>query len=242
LIAVRVESKHQYVSSGYWQPTTGYRPLTTALKHLLNKWTLLILAVLKPLGIWGVLGFAFVDASFLGMPVDPIVAGYVWAHPSRLVLYCAMAAAGSALGSIVIYVIGYKSGEVLLVKRMGEKRFNKIKAAFNRHEFLAIMLPSMLPPPTPFKLFVLSAGMAEMRFAHFLAAIFFGRFLRLLFLSFMVIRFGPQIFGFFGGMVHNHQRVAIAVIAAAALIGWWIWRTRKLKSSRKASSSRPAAP
>ena len=53
---------------------------------------------------------------------------------------------------------------MLLVKRMGEKRFNKIKTAFDRHEFLAIMLPSMLPPPTPFKLFVLSAGVAEMRF------------------------------------------------------------------------------
>ena len=143
-----------------------------------------------------------------------------------------MAAAGSALGSIVIYVIGYKSGEVLLVKRMGEKRFNKIRAAFDRHEFLAIMLPSMLPPPTPFKLFVLSAGMAEMRFTHFLAAIFFGRFLRFVILSFLVIRFGPQILGFFGSMAHNHLRAVIAVIATGALIGWWIWRTRKLKSAR----------
>ncbi len=200
------------------------------MKHLLNKWTVLILAVLKPLGIWGVLGFAFVDAAFLGMPLDAIVAGYVWAQPSRLVLYSAMAAAGSALGSIVIYVIGYKSGEVLLAKRMGEKRFNKIKAAFDRHEFLAIMLPSMLPPPTPFKLFVLSAGMAEMRFTHFLAAIFFGRFLRFVVESFLVIRFGPEIVGFLGGMVHNHLRITVAVIATAALIGWWIWRTRKLKS------------
>ncbi len=183
------------------------------MKHLLHKWTLLILAVLKPLGIWGVLGFATVDAAFLGMPLDAIVAGYVWASPHRLVLYSAMAAAGSALGSIVWYVIGYKGGEVLLVKRMGEKRFNQIKAAFDRHEFLAIMLPSMLPPPTPFKLFVLSAGVAEMRFSHFLSAIFFGRLLRFMLLSFLVIRYGPQIVGFFGGMVHNHWRIVIAVIA-----------------------------
>ena len=211
------------------------------MKHLLNKWSLLILAVLKPLGIWGVLGFAVVDAAFLGMPLDPIVAGYVWANPHRLVLYSAVGAAGSALGSIVIYFIGYKGGEVLLVKRMGEVRFNKIKAAFDRHEFLAIMLPSMLPPPTPFKLFVLSAGMAEMRFAHFLAAIFFGRFLRFVILSFLVIRFGPQIVGLLGGVVHHHWRYLVAVLATACLIGWWIWRTRKLKSSRNASSSRAPA-
>jgi membrane protein YqaA with SNARE-associated domain len=197
------------------------------VKHLLAKWTHLILALLAPLGIWGVLGFAFVDASFLGMPLDAIVGGYVYAAPSRFLLLSAMAAAGSALGSIVIYWIGYKGGEVLLVKRIGEGRFNKIKASFDKHEFLAIMLPSMLPPPTPFKLFVLSAGVAEMRFSHFLAAIFFGRFLRFCILSILVIRFGPEIIAFFGNVVHNHARLAIAIVAAAALIGWWIWRLRK---------------
>ena len=148
------------------------------MKHLLNKWTVLILAVLKPLGIWGVLGFAAADAAFLGMPVDGIVAGYSYADPKRFLLYAAMAATGSALGSIVIYFIGYKSGEVLLVKRIGQQRFDRITASFERHGFLAIMLPSMLPPPTPFKLFVLSAGVAEMSFGHFLGAIFFGRLIR----------------------------------------------------------------
>ncbi len=202
------------------------------MKHLLNKWSLLILAALKPLGVWGVLGFAAVDAAFLGMPLDAIVAGYVWANPRRLLLYCATAAAGSALGSILWYVMGYKGGEVLLVKRIGERRFNKIKASFERHEFLAIMVPSMLPPPTPFKLFVLSAGVAEMRFSHFLAATFSGRFLRFVLLSFLVIRFGPQIVDFLGTMMHHHLRSVIAVIAVGVLLGWWIWRVRKLKSAR----------
>ena len=202
------------------------------MKHLLAKWTHWILAVLTPLGIWGVGAFAFVDAAFLGMPLDAIVGGYVYAAPRRFLLLSAMDAAGSALGSIVIYWIGYKGGEVLLVKRIGEERFNKIRASFERHEFLAIMLPSMLPPPTPFKLFVLSAGVAEMRFTHFLAAIFFGRFLRFCILSILVIRFGPEIVGFVGNMVHNHARLAIAILAAAALLGWWIWRLRKQKAAR----------
>src|ERR1035441_9207622 len=117
-----------------------------------------MLSILSPLGIWGVLGFAFVDAALLGMPLDAIVGGYVYANPHRFLLYSAMAAVGSALGSVLIYWIGYKGGEVLLVKRIGEARFAKIRAAFDRHEFLALMLPAMLPPPTPFKLFVLSAG------------------------------------------------------------------------------------
>jgi membrane protein YqaA with SNARE-associated domain len=206
------------------------------LKHLLNKWSLLILAVLKPLGIWGVAGFAAVDAAFLGMPLDAIVAGYSYANPKRLLLYAVMAAFGSALGSIVIYWIGYKGGEVLLVKRIGEKRFAKIKASFERHEFWAVMFPSMLPPPTPFKLFVLSAGVAEMNFGHFLAAIFFGRLIRFSLVSLIVIRYGPQILGLAGGIVHHHLRFLIAAIAVTVLISWWALRLRKKRANRRSES------
>jgi membrane protein YqaA with SNARE-associated domain len=200
---------------------------------------LLILAVLKPLGIWGVAGFAAVDAAFLGMPLDAIVAGYSYANPRKFLLYAVMAAFGSALGSIVIYWIGYKGGEMLLVKRIGEKRFNKIKSSFERHEFWAVMFPSMLPPPTPFKLFVLSAGVAEMNFGHFLAAIFFGRLIRFSVVSLIVIRYGPQILGFAGGIVHNHLRFLIAAIAVTVLITWWALRLRKKRANRQSES--PAA-
>ena len=192
----------------------------------------MVLGLLKPLGVWGIAGFAAVDSAVLGMPLDVIVAGYVWANPHRLLLYCALASAGGALGSSLWYVIGYKGGEVLLVKRIGEKRFRKIQASFEQHEFLALMLPSMLPPPTPFKLFVLSAGVAEVRFGHFLAAIFSGRFVRFVILSFLVIRFGPGIVDFLGSMLHHHLRILIAVLAGGALLGWWIWRARKLRLTR----------
>jgi membrane protein YqaA with SNARE-associated domain len=190
------------------------------LNHLLHNWTALIVALLKPLGIWGVMGFAVVDAAFLGMPLDAIVAGYAYAHPSQFLLCAALAATGSALGSLVFYFIGYKGGEVLLVKRIGQARFEKIRASFERHEFWALMLPSMLPPPTPFKLFVLSAGVAEMDVGRFLAAIFLGRLLRFSLVSLIVIRYGPQILE----LVHHHGRYVIAAVAVAALIGWWVWR------------------
>ncbi len=203
------------------------------MKHLLAKWTALILALLKPLGIWGVLGFAAIDAAFLGMPLDAIVAGYSYSNPKLFLLYALMGAAGSALGSILIYLIGYKGGEVLLVKRIGQARFDKIRASFERHEFWAVMLPSLLPPPTPFKLFVLSAGVAEMNFWHFLGAIFAGRFLRFSLVSLIVIRYGPRILFFIGSAFHHHLRFVIAAIAAGILIGWWIVRLRKRRSQRK---------
>jgi membrane protein YqaA with SNARE-associated domain len=206
------------------------------LKHLLAKWTVLILALLKPLGIWAVPAFAAIDASLLGMPVDPIVAGYAYAHPERLVLYAMLGAAGSALGSIVIYAIGYKGGEVFLVNRIGRARFDKIRSSFERHEFWAIMLPSMLPPPTPFKLFVLSAGVAEMNFWHFLGAIFAGRFLRFSLISLIVIRYGPAILGFLGGALQRHLSFTIAVFAVTALATWWMMRLRKRRALRKLKS------
>jgi len=192
------------------------------------------MAILAPLGAWGVLGFAAVDAALLGMPLDAIVGGYVYAHPNRLLLYALMAATGSALGSVVVYAIGYKMGEVLLAKRMGQARFEKIRASFEKHEFLALMLPSMLPPPTPFKLFVLSAGVAEMSFTRFLSAIFFGRLIRFTLESFLIIRFGPEVVAFIGGAFRNHFNYVIAVIAAVALIGWWIWRVRTARARRAA--------
>ena len=211
------------------------------MKHLLNKWSLLILSVLKPLGIWGVAGFAAVDSAFLGMPLDAIVAGYSYADPKRFLLYAVMAGFGSAVGSIVIYWIGYKGGEVLLVKRIGQQRFDKIKASFERHEFFAIMLPSMLPPPTPFKLFVLSAGVAEMRFSHFLLAIFFGRVIRFSIVPIIVIRYGPAILGLIGAAFHHHLRTVIAVVAVSILLGWWVWRLKKRRRTKAADvESEPA--
>jgi len=89
------------------------------------------------------------------------------------------------------------------------------------------MVPSMLPPPTPFKLFVLTAGVIEMSFTKFLAAIFFGRLFRFCILSLLVIRFGPEIVGFFGSAVHNHLRLTLAIIAVLVLAGCWFWWTRK---------------
>src|ERR1700731_5381853 len=98
-----------------------------------------------------------------------------------------MAALGSALGSIPLYLIGYLGGEEVLRKRISAARFNKIHRSFEKHEFLALMLPGMLPPPTPFKLFVLGAAVFEMRFRDFLVAIFLGRFVRFLVLSVLVL-------------------------------------------------------
>jgi membrane protein YqaA with SNARE-associated domain len=195
------------------------------LGHILARYTAWILSVLAPLGIWGVFAIAFADSALLGMPVDAIVAYYVYQDHRRLLFYVLMASAGSALGSIPLYVIGYKGGEVVLRKRISEERFLRIHGSFERHEFWALMFPGMLPPPMPFKIFVLGAAVFEMRFRDFMAAVFAGRFVRFLVLALLTLWFGPQIVGLVGMVVRRHIFWVLAILLAGVVV-WLVFRGR----------------
>ncbi len=196
------------------------------LKHILASYTKYIQALLIPLGPWGILLIAFVDAAFLGIPMDPLVAYFVYQRPGLFWLYTLMGAAGSALGSVVVYYIGRKSEEMLLEKRIPKQTLQRIRGAFERHEFLALMVPAMLPPPTPFKLFVLTAGGLKMRLDHFLLAIFTGRTIRFTVLSVLTIFFGPQIVTLTAVLVKQHLPWVLAVVAVG-LLAWLLWRRRR---------------
>ena len=199
------------------------------MKALITKWIHYIAAVLGPLGVWGVMGFAFIDAAMFGMPIDAVVCGYSYAKPSHLLLYSLGAAVGSALGSLVVYAIGYKGGEVMLKKRMGEDRFNRITGSFEKREFLLLTVISVLPPPTPFKLFVLASGMVEMRPWRFLAAISLGRFVRFTIESILVVRYGPHVIALLAEVLRHHLTAAIVAIITIAVLAWWFARLRKAR-------------
>jgi membrane protein YqaA with SNARE-associated domain len=194
--------------------------------HILARYTAWILHLLGPLGIFGVFAIAFADSALLGMPVDAAVAVYVYQDHRRLLLYVVMASLGSALGSIPLYIIGYLGGEKVLRKRISEERFLRIHRSFEKHEFWALMFPGMLPPPMPFKIFVLGAAVFEMRFRDFLAAIFAGRFVRFLVLSLLTLWFGPQIVGLLGTLFRQHFRWVLVAVGLGILV-WLLWWKRK---------------
>ena len=194
--------------------------------HILARYTAWIWALLKPLGVWGVFAIAAIDSSLLGMPVDAVVVGYVYQDRRRFLFYVVMAALGSALGSLPLYVVGYFGGEEVLRKRITEERFQKIHRSFERHEFLALMLPGMLPPPTPFKLFVLGAAVFEMRWTHFLTAIFFARLVRFSFWSALALIYGPQIVELAGNLFRRHFYWVLGAAAVGCLL-WLVLRGRK---------------
>jgi membrane protein YqaA with SNARE-associated domain len=199
--------------------------------HILARYTAWILHLLGPLGIWGVFAIAFTDSALLGMPVDAIVAFYVYQDHKRLLFYVVMASLGSVLGSIPLYIIGYLGGEKVLRKRISAERFQQIHRSFEQHEFWALMFPGMLPPPMPFKIFVLGAAVFEMRFRDFLAAIFSGRFVRFLTLALLTLCFGPQIVGLMGTVFRRHFYWVLGAIAGALLV--WLLMRRSRTRRRK---------
>jgi membrane protein YqaA with SNARE-associated domain len=204
------------------------------LKHLLHGYSEWIKAVLLPLGPWGIFAFAAIDGSLMGMPLDAVFVGYVYHDRARFLLYVLLASLGSAVGSIFIYAIGYTGGEVLLRKKLSPERFEKIHASFDKHEFLTLMVPAMLPPPTPFKAFVLAAAAFEMRFAHFLLAIFAGRFIRFLIEALLTIYIGPQFVSLITALFAHHFKWVLIAVGAALLIGW-LWHRRRQAAKRAVS-------
>jgi len=159
--------------------------------------------------------------------VDAIVAFYVYQDHKRLLFYVVMASLGSMVGSIPLYIIGYLGGEKVLRKRITEERFLQIHRSFEQHEFWALMFPGMMPPPMPFKIFILGAAVFEMRFRDFLAAIFAGRFVRFLVLALLTLWFGPQIVGVMGTIFRQHFSWVLGAIAGGVLV-WLLMRRSRI--------------
>ena len=204
------------------------------IKHILGRYTAFLWHILQPLGIWGVFVVAALDGAAFGLPMDVVVGGYVAQNHARWLLYVFMAAGGSALGSLVVYGIGYAGGEELLRKRLSGARFQKMHDAFDKHPFWSLMFPAMLPPPTPFKVFALAAAVAEMSIGHYLLAIFLGRTVRFLILGILVLKFGP-------GVVHTlrifftEHFYWVLIAIAFALIAWLaIRRANRRHSTQEA--------
>jgi membrane protein YqaA with SNARE-associated domain len=204
------------------------------LKHLYERYSNAILHLLQPLGLFGVFAMAFVDSAAFGMPLDAMVGTYIWVARDeylRVATVIFMAASGSALGSTVLYLIGKKGGEALLHSRMTQDRAARMEAWFERHEFLALMFPSMLPPPAPFKLFVISAAVFQMHYVKFLFSIFVGRAVRFLILAVLIIRFGPKVSSILSSLFHRHLGLSLAILGGGIVLLLIFFLRRKRRTA-----------
>jgi membrane protein YqaA with SNARE-associated domain len=204
---------------------------------LLHKFSAVLLAVLKPLGIWGVGGLALIDSALIPIPggIDGILTFYVVANPKLCLVYCLIGAAAAAIGSLVPFYIGRAGGELFLMKRINRERYEQLRDRFERQEFLAILIPSMGPPPTPLKLFQFAAGVFEMRLMPFLLATFAGKFAQFLIWSLLVIWFGPTIMHSARHVLHQHSNILMGV-GGVGLLVLGIFVVRRVFDRRKGLS------
>ena len=175
-----------------------------------------VLGVLGPLGFWGAGLAGLVDSGTIPIPMDPLIATCAWNDHRHAWLYVVMAAAGSAVGGLIPFLLGRAGGELFLLRRIDRTRYEAMMARFEKQEFLAMAIPSALPPPTPWKAFVFGAGVFEMKIWQFMLAVFTGRVVRFGVEAVLTIKYGPEIINVVGDLFKHHLMLTLVVVARAA--------------------------
>jgi membrane protein YqaA with SNARE-associated domain len=175
---------------------------------------------------------AFLDSSFLSLPEinDFLVVWMVTQHKERLVYYASLATLGSIAGCFTLYWLAWKGGEAFLKKRFASDRVERGMAQIRRYGLLALLVPSILPPPAPFKIFVLLAGVVRIRPLSFALAIGIGRGFRYFAEGLLAVWYGDAALHYIDE--HGSQVALItAIVVAAASVAYVLWRRRSASGS-----------
>lgn len=147
------------------------------------------------LGGPGLFFIAFADSSFLSLPegndvlIVVLSTGQDW---GLMTYYVFMTTFGSVCGCSVLYSVGRRGGTFLEKRLKGEKA-KEIKSLYHRWGIWTILIPCMLPPPTPFKIFVLSAGLFRISFIKFLLSVAVGRSIRYFMWGILAVLYGEVV-------------------------------------------------
>ena len=189
------------------------------------------LALTGPLGGWGLLLIALFDSSFLSLPEvnDILIITLSIKNPHRMLYYCAMTTFGSILGCLLLYSLGRKGGEMFLRRRFAEHRLQSVSRWYSKYGIFAVMVPSILPPPTPFKIFVLFAGAFKTKPWKFIFAVMVGRGFRYFFEGYLAVRYGERAKDY---MHQNYPYVALALGLAMGIGLLVFYLVRRRRASR----------
>jgi membrane protein YqaA with SNARE-associated domain len=182
----------------------------------------------EALGGPGLFIIAFLDSSFLSFPnvVDLLIIADVVRHESRWIYYALMPTLGSIAGCYVLYEFARRGGNRFLRRRVDVRHVDRAMAMFQKYGLLGVLVPSILPPPVPFKVFVLAAGLAKVRRVEFLIAVAIGRGIRYFGEALLALYYGDRAAEY----LTEHSREASVVLALAVLVFgtlWFIRRKRK---------------
>lgn len=180
------------------------------------------------LGAPGLFILAFLDSSFLTLPevVDILIVVMAIEHPEWWLWYGALSTAGSVAGCYVLYALARRGGEAFLRKRLHERHVARATSLFARYGSLVLIVPSWLPPPVPFKPFVLMAGVAGMPRTRFLIAVAIGRGIRYIGEALLAVLYGRAALTY----LHNNAgRVSLVLIVAAVIGGVAYYTYRSIR-------------
>lgn len=180
------------------------------------------------LGAPGLFLIGFLDSSFLSFPEvnDLLLVLMVIEHPHRMVLYAASATLGSLAGCLALYYVGRKGGDAFIRRRFGSGSVDRTLKVIQNNGVLAILVPALLPPPAPFKIFVLLAGVAGISPSRFTIAILIGRGVRYFGEGLLALYYGERATAF---IEENSATVGLWLVAIilVGVGGYWLWRRRR---------------
>jgi len=192
----------------------------------------------RTMGGPGLFLVAFLDASFLSLPEinDLLLIWMVSRQKSLMIYYSLMATLGSISGCLLLYSLGRRGGEALLRKRFHERHIDRALELSQRYGALAIIVPALLPPPAPFKVFVLLAGVARVRLSTFVITVAIGRGLRFFGEGLLALWYGDRAIDWINA--HGPSiALAMGIAALVAGITYYVWKNRRAPASGGASGS-----
>jgi membrane protein YqaA with SNARE-associated domain len=175
----------------------------------------------------GLFVIAFLDSSFLSFPEvnDLLIVLMVINHPERMVFYATMATLGSVAGCLALYFVGRKGGNALVQRRFKGGTLERASNLMRKYGALALIVPALLPPPAPFKIFVLLGGVANIPLKTFILAIGFGRGVRYFGEGILAVMYGKQALAY----VHDNSRTVAFVLGLVVLgggVAYYLWRRK----------------
>ena len=194
----------------------------------LGAWKQKIVAFAGTLGAPGLFLISFLDSSFLTFPVinDLLLIELCMRRPARMPLYASMAALGSLLGCVSLFLLA-RTVEEAAFRRKAGARADAIRHWVVRNGFGGMLVAAMLPPPTPFKFFVLAAGVFEMSLVSFASAIGLARVIRYFGVGYLAVRYGANALPYLAQHKLQVTVLVIVFVAASYLVSRMVLNERK---------------
>ena len=186
------------------------------------------------LGGLGLFIIALLDSSFLSFPQvnDLLIIVLSTKYPERMPYYAGLTTIGSVIGCFLLYGVARRGGEVFLRKRLKGRYVDRAMTLYQRHGLLAVVVPALLPPPVPFKVFVLLAGAAAVSPIRFGIAVGIGRGIRYFGQGYLAVLYGEQAAEF---MRAHGTEIGIGLAATALAIGAAVFFLRRRRHGSAAA-------